>query len=344
MTHGPGAGAPPPPDLPPHGPTELVEDERGELVERLSSGTATLLLMWLVGVGALSTLLAAWLFVWGVTGERLGVGALFGGFGLYTALAGAAGPCILWLSGRAQGHGLGWFLLTSAKISLVMVGIIVAIVLARHAHPRGHRSQPRGRGCGAALGRHGPRPERDLGRRDVDRRPLDRPSACLTRPMSPSVTAELGGWRIEADADLNRAHYAPIDGWGCACDHCENWRAHGPRALPDDVVSFLTSLGVDVLKPHDVFEYGPQPDGSHLYGGWYHLSGRIIEGRPLPTEPTTPAHEATRLENGFRFGVYEGIGGPGAVSKPSSPQATFEFAWAVPWALTEAPSCAALLD
>ncbi|MCA1588578.1 MAG: hypothetical protein LC744_07990 [Chloroflexi bacterium] len=73
----PGQGdAVPPPDLPPHGPTELVEDERGELVERLSNGTATLLLLWLVGIGGLSTLLAAWLFVWVVSGERLGIGAL----------------------------------------------------------------------------------------------------------------------------------------------------------------------------------------------------------------------------------------------------------------------------
>ncbi|MGZ8481963.1 MAG: hypothetical protein ACXWWO_05855 [Candidatus Limnocylindria bacterium] len=129
MTRRPVAGDNPPPDLPSHGPTELVEDERGELVERLSSGTATLLLMWLVGVGALSTLLAAWLFVWLMTGERLGFEALCGGFGLYTSLAGAAGPCILWLSGRAQGHGLRWFLLTAAKISLLMVGIIVAVVV-----------------------------------------------------------------------------------------------------------------------------------------------------------------------------------------------------------------------
>jgi hypothetical protein len=133
MTQGQGAPSPPPPepppDLSPHGPTELVEDERGELVERLSSGTATLLLLWLVGVGALSTLLGAWLFVWLVSGERLGIGALFGGFGLYTGLAGAAGPCILWLSGRAQGHGLGWFLLAAAKIALVMVGILIAVVL-----------------------------------------------------------------------------------------------------------------------------------------------------------------------------------------------------------------------
>ena len=111
------------------GPTELVEASEGELIERLSGGTATLLLIWLIGVGALSTLLAAWTFVWISTGERLGAGALFGGFGIYTSLAGAAGPCMLWLTGRAQGHSLGWFMLTAAKIALVMVAIGLAFVL-----------------------------------------------------------------------------------------------------------------------------------------------------------------------------------------------------------------------
>lgn len=110
------------------GPTELVEGADGELIERLSGGTATILLIWLIGVGALSTLVAAWLFVWLVSGERLGPGALFGGFGFYTGLAGAAGPCVLWLAGRAQGHALGWFLLTSAKIALVMVAVVAALI------------------------------------------------------------------------------------------------------------------------------------------------------------------------------------------------------------------------
>lgn len=111
------------------GPTEVVETDSGELIERLSGGTATLLLAWLIGIGALSTLLGAWLYVWIVSGERLGIGALFGGFGIYTALAGAAGPCVLWLAGRAQGHTLGWFLVTSAKIALVMVAIILVFGL-----------------------------------------------------------------------------------------------------------------------------------------------------------------------------------------------------------------------
>ena len=114
---------------PQKGPTEVVETEGGELIERLSGGTATLLLVWLIGIGGLSTLLAAWLFIWIVTGERLGVGALFSGFGFYTSLAGAAGPCVLWLTGRAQDHTLGWFVLTAVKIALVMSAIIVAVIL-----------------------------------------------------------------------------------------------------------------------------------------------------------------------------------------------------------------------
>lgn len=111
------------------GPTELVEAEDGALVERLSAGTATLLLVWLMGVGALSTLVAAWLFWLVVTGERLGPDALIGGFGFYTSLAGAAGPCVLWLAGRAQGRPLGWFLWTSVKIAALMVAILAAVVV-----------------------------------------------------------------------------------------------------------------------------------------------------------------------------------------------------------------------
>lgn len=111
------------------GPTEFVEGAEGEVIERLSGGTATLLLVWLIGVGALSTLLSAWVFVWIVSGERLGIDALFGGFGIYTSLAGASGPCVLWLAGRAQDHPLPWFLVTSAKIALVMVAMVLAVVL-----------------------------------------------------------------------------------------------------------------------------------------------------------------------------------------------------------------------
>ena len=119
----------PPPKLPEDGPTKLVEGSDGELVERLSGGTATLLLAWLVGIGAGSALLAAWLLAALLLRVRLGSEQLFGAPGLYVSLYGATGPTVLWLTGRAQGHSLGWFILTAAKMGLVMAAIVIGGLL-----------------------------------------------------------------------------------------------------------------------------------------------------------------------------------------------------------------------
>jgi hypothetical protein len=118
-----------PAQLPDDGPTRLVEGNDGELVERLSGGTATLLLVWLVGVGAGSALLAAWLLAALVLRVRLGTEHLFGAPGLYVSLYGATGPTVLWLTGRAQSRSLGWFLVTAAKIGLVMAAILIGGLL-----------------------------------------------------------------------------------------------------------------------------------------------------------------------------------------------------------------------
>jgi hypothetical protein len=118
-----------PPQLPEDGPTQLVEGSDGELVERLSGGTATLLLAWLIGVGAGSALLAAWLLAALVLRVRLGTEHLFGAPGLYVSLYGATGPTVLWLTGRAQSRSLGWFMITAAKIGLVMAAILIGGLL-----------------------------------------------------------------------------------------------------------------------------------------------------------------------------------------------------------------------
>jgi hypothetical protein len=117
--------APPPPRLPEDGPTKLVEGNDGELVERLSGGTATLLLVWLIGIGAGSALLGAWLLAALVLRIRLGSAELLGAPGLYIGLLGASGPTVLWLAGRAQGHTLRWFTLTAVRIGLVMDAILI---------------------------------------------------------------------------------------------------------------------------------------------------------------------------------------------------------------------------
>jgi hypothetical protein len=115
----------PPTQLPEDGPTRLVEGNDGELVERLSGGTATLLLVWLIGIGAGSALLGAWLLAALILRIRLGSSELLGAPGLYIALLGATGPTVLWLAGRAQGRSLRWFIATAAKIGLVMDAILI---------------------------------------------------------------------------------------------------------------------------------------------------------------------------------------------------------------------------
>ncbi|MDQ2941261.1 MAG: hypothetical protein M3R05_03615 [Chloroflexota bacterium] len=124
---GPGQDKDRPPQLADDSPTELVETDDGDLVERLSGATATLLLAWLIGIGAATALIGVWIFVWIISGTRMGVDTLFSSLGFYVALAGASGPCILWLAGRAQSHSLGWFAITAAKIGAVMVAITVAV-------------------------------------------------------------------------------------------------------------------------------------------------------------------------------------------------------------------------
>jgi protein-S-isoprenylcysteine O-methyltransferase Ste14 len=53
---------------------------------------------------------------------------MFSSAGFYVALFGASGPTLLWLTGRAQDHSLGWFLLTAAKIGTAMIGSILVVI------------------------------------------------------------------------------------------------------------------------------------------------------------------------------------------------------------------------
>jgi hypothetical protein len=153
------------------------------------------------------------------------------------------------------------------------------------------------------------------------------------------VTAELGGWVIEADPEVNRARYLVASTWDCDCDHCVNWRALGEPALPPGIVEFLGSLGIDVRKPAEVFEYGPLADGRHLMGGWYQFSGRILHSQPRKQSRAVTEAIPTRLEDGFRLGFFDHLAGPRPAVELPEPHATFEFGCPVRWLGIEPPSC-----
>ena len=58
----------------------------------------------------------------------MGAADLFSSTGFYVALFGASGPTLLWLTGRAQGHSLGWFLGPPPRSALAMIGSILLVV------------------------------------------------------------------------------------------------------------------------------------------------------------------------------------------------------------------------
>jgi hypothetical protein len=101
----------------------------------------------------------------------------------------------------------------------------------------------------------------------------------------------------------------------------------GLRALAGPVRALLESLGIDPTKEAEVYELGALPDDRRLYGGFYHLVGRLLhapEGdgsRPIGEE----------FSGYFTRNLH--------LVPPGFPQPTLqlEFSGPIPWVLAERP-------
>ncbi|MDR7239148.1 hypothetical protein [Neobacillus drentensis] len=71
----------------------------------------------------------------------------------------------------------------------------------------------------------------------------------------------------------------------CGCDYCSNYLL-ACDTFPKDIMNIFNLLGIDPRKEGEVYECLENEDGTHLYGGFYHIVGRIIDGPDLwiPTE------------------------------------------------------------
>lgn len=86
---------------------------------------------------------------------------------------------------------------------------------------------------------------------------------------------EFEQYTLDVDVQATRKAYEKIPlakDW-CTCHGCENYSA-AVGHLPTEVVSFLSSFGVDVARPSEVF--GTYDEGVYQYGGFYHVAGKIV--------------------------------------------------------------------
>jgi len=84
---------------------------------------------------------------------------------------------------------------------------------------------------------------------------------------------------IEVDVEKTKAYYdtAALISEGCDCSGCRNYEK-AIDTISDEVKSFFKQLGVFMKRATEVFVIAPNADGTMLYGGWYHVCGRVIDG------------------------------------------------------------------
>ena len=91
---------------------------------------------------------------------------------------------------------------------------------------------------------------------------------------------EFGSYLLDIDVEKTRAFYkraAKVTD-GCRCSGCRNYEAWAEN-LSEAPNGVMEKMGVSPEKPAEIFVNGLNDDGSVFYGGFYHLCGRILEGR-----------------------------------------------------------------
>src|SRR4051812_27093291 len=107
-------------------------------------------------------------------------------------------------------------------------------------------------------------------------------------------------WDIEIDvAATAQANRKQTVVWpdGCTCLYCRNFAA-AIFLLPHEFVNLCAEIGVDPVRAVEVYELGPAGDTARLYGGWYHIVGRLISG-PAQGSTSIDTMLASKLEVSF---------------------------------------------
>jgi len=151
------------------------------------------------------------------------------------------------------------------------------------------------------------------------------------------TTKIVAGWQIEFDKEATRAAYAKLpNDIGCTCHTCRNFLKVAPT-LPNAVFRFFGELGIDLLKPPEVYE-NYYKDGQVFYGGFYHIVGNYLSGddvwQPVAQDPshqvvTEMYHVADDFDIGFTHNV--------AVVPEGFPEPVLqmEVSFTLPWVLDE---------
>ncbi|MEQ8188410.1 MAG: hypothetical protein ABRQ39_10620 [Candidatus Eremiobacterota bacterium] len=151
-------------------------------------------------------------------------------------------------------------------------------------------------------------------------------------------TIELLDWILEIDFvktyNFYKSCYLITD--VCKCTDCLNYAA-ACALIPEEIRGLYVSFGIDPTKEGEVYNVAKNDDGTCLYGGFYHITGRIIEGTDCVVPVTAEDNLQIRTFNllpvieGYKIGFTQKV----SLVPPGFPLPVIqmEFMFNIPWIL-----------
>lgn len=148
----------------------------------------------------------------------------------------------------------------------------------------------------------------------------------------------IGTWKIEFDREQTQTIYKTLHTptQGCTCIMCENYEK-AVSYFSEVVLTFFEKLGIDPKKPAEVYKL--KSDGETvLYGGFYHIAGKIIKGADI-WQPVTKTQKRCQAAQEYAIAVNYAVGFTKEISLlPKDfavPALQMEIQFKVPWVLSE---------
>lgn len=93
------------------------------------------------------------------------------------------------------------------------------------------------------------------------------------------MIVSIGSVTLDVDLPATRSFYETIAGYvPCDCPGCQNF-PEAVHHMPQPLREKLISLGINLIKPTEQWVNTPSADGkSAMYGGFYHVCGKIVDG------------------------------------------------------------------
>jgi hypothetical protein len=152
---------------------------------------------------------------------------------------------------------------------------------------------------------------------------------------SSMISSEFLRWQFQFDKDATELAYSAISAGSpeeCGCEPCLNFANSRELAYPVEFQSLLKQIGVPLDREVEIFHTHREPNGLHVYGGWYYFYGALQVGKDafVRFDSTSGTYDLEQLSGTFSAGLTTHLAFiPDAFSEQNLVRIEFEAK--IPW-------------